>query len=133
MERKATEFEKQQAIEEVKKSIKAEYSKGKKQITIICIIELILIVLSFLTYFDVGSLIIGTALCGGLYLGFSWIRYLYALNSALTAFVVFNLVFFSQDSSFVAIVLVTAIYKIAVAVLLFTSEAISEFLYSQQN
>ena len=140
MEKELTETEKQQAIEDFEAKQNRRYKRGKALVFVIAGINIIFAISSVILNFNLIKLGIQIALSIALCCGITWVKYLFAIRSAIDAFSsLFLLLDISSSNSkyvgyFVVVYLVLALcYSIASTVLLFTSKDISEFLYSQKN
>lgn len=113
-----------------------QFKRGKYSIIAISAFNILMSLLSFVSNGNLLTLIVQIVLSICLILGVVWVRYLFAVGAALSTLVNIPMLFYAVDSSELFIVVFSAIYLIfsAVAcVLLFKSEAISEFLYAQKN
>lgn len=144
MEKELTEMEKQQAIEEFEAKQNRRYKRGKAFVFVIAGINIVFAILSVILNFNLIKLGIQIALSAALVCGITWVKYLFAIRSAIDAFSLLLLLLggvvdISSSNPkyagyFVVVYLVLALcYSIASTVLLFTSKDISEFLYSQKN
>lgn len=144
MEKELTEAEKQQAIEDFEANQNRRYKRGRSLVFAIAGINIIFAIISAILNFNLITPGIQIALSIALFCGITWVKYLFAIRSAIDAFsLLFLLLGGVMDISpsnpkyagyFVVVYLVLALcYSIASTVLLFTSKDISEFLYSQKN
>ena len=143
MEKELTETEKQQAIEDFEAKQNRRYKRGKALVFVIAGINIIFAISSVILNFNLIKLGIQIALSIALCCGITWVKYLFAIRSAIDAFSsLFLLLGGVMDISssnpkyvgyFVVYLVLALCYSIASTVLLFTSKDISEFLYSQKN
>ena len=144
MEKEYTELEKIQAIKEYEKSQKSLYIRGKIIITVIAVINVVSAVISAVLNFNVITLVIQIALSIALFCGVTWIRYLFAVGSALSCLMsLFLLLGGTMDIAaseppiagylYIAYIIFWLCYSLISTILLFKSKAVTEFLYSQRN
>ncbi|MCR2806152.1 MerR family transcriptional regulator [Paenibacillus soyae] len=111
-----------------------QFKRGKIMVTAIASLNVLISLFSLIASGDFISFIIQTVLSICLFLGVSWVRYFFAVGAAFTAFISIQILVLGLMEPLIAIIgLVQLIYSVAICVLLFRSEAISEFLYSQKN
>lgn len=113
-----------------------QFKRGKYMVIAIAAIHILTTLLAFLANGNFFSLIVQIVLAVCLFLGVSWVRYLFAVGAALNAFFGIQVVLAaaSYNEGFIAVIgLIQIAYSIAACILLFRSEAISEFLYTQKN
>lgn len=132
--------EKLTAVEEYEKNYQKKYKTGKIIVSVIVIINLLATAVSAIANFNLFTVIINFALSVALFLGASWVRYLFSALCVLDSFFYFylitNLLSYPQEvpvTPFVILFAILIIYKITVAVLITFNKNVSDFLYAQKN
>ena len=96
-------------------------------------------IIEFVENFNVISLAIGMILTACLYFGVSWVRYFFAISATLgviIGLITLATIFTASAPIPIYLILYTifiSVYSLFVAIVLFKSEAVSEFLYSQET
>lgn len=109
---------------------------GKLIVMIIALLNILFSVMSAIANFNIFSLIIQITLSIALFLGVTWVRYLFAIGSGLSVMLGFYLlmVVISDPPVLITVFLVTNMaFNIISSILLFTNKCVSEFLYAQKN
>lgn len=132
-----TQEEKQKAIKEFEAKQVRQYKTGKVIVFMIAAINIIMAFISAFTSFNLLSLIVQVALSIALFMGVSWVRYLFAISSALSVLIIlFSFVNISSERVPVNVAVVSLIivaYSVTSTLLLLINKSVSEFLYSQKN
>lgn len=128
--------EKQEAYDRFLLGQNQKIRVGRVIVSTIAAIEAITGIITFFFDFKFFSLIISIALAYALFAGITWVRYLFIAISALQVFILLNLLLFAGaviPTILAFIAVLNIIYCFTAAMLLFKSEAVKEFLYSQKN
>ena len=131
-----TQEEKQKAIKEFEAKQVRQYKTGKVIVFMIAAINIIMAFISAFTSFNLLSLIVQVALSIALFMGVSWVRYLFAIAAAMNViFILFALINTAVGLPVYLIIISLLIiaYSVASSLLLLINKSISEFLYSQKN
>ncbi|MBE6883559.1 MAG: MerR family transcriptional regulator [Ruminococcaceae bacterium] len=114
------------------------YNTGQIIVITIAIINIVTSIISqFLSGFNLFSLILNIILSFCLFMGVSWVRWLFAVSAAVSVF--FQLMLFISISSegmetgLLLLLIFEFLYSAASTFLLFAHRGVSEFLYTQKN
>ncbi len=113
-----------------------QYKTGRAIVFSIAGINMLIALLAFIYNLNVLNLIVQLTLSICLALGVSWVRYLFIIGAGLAVLVYGMVVFVALGEGLLLIGILSLLYvayAVAVTILLFRSEAVSEFLYKQKN
>jgi DNA-binding transcriptional MerR regulator len=131
-----TKADREREYELFQKRQARKFKLGKYSIIAIAVINVLMALLAFYGNGNLLTLTVQVVFSICLFLGVTWVRYLFAVGAALSTLANIPLLLYSVDAGDLLIVIFYAfyfIYSAVTCVLLFKSEAISEFLYAQKN
>lgn len=136
MDDNLTKKQKRKAIEDYKNGQEKQYKSGEIIVTTIAIFHIILGIISFFIDFNIIALFVRIFKSIALYMGVSWVRYLFVIGAGLSV-ILSLVVIFPTISGFpmwaIIFNIVNLVYNIASCILLFANKGVSEFLYAQKN
>ena len=129
---------KEQAFELYRRRQERRYRTGRFIVLAIAVINVLLVVISqFIAGFNIFTLVVQLILSVCLIMGVTWVRWLFAVGSALSVVRLLVIILSAPAGELNAAVLAVGgamlLFNAASAVLLFAHKGVSEFLYSQKN
>lgn len=131
-----TNGQKKLSLAKFEASQSKRYFVGKVIVMVIASLNILLSIMSSVVNFNIFLLLIQIALSVALFLGVSWVRYLFAIGSALSAIsgLYLLMVVISGQPVWITVFLIFAVlFNIVSCILLFANNGVSEFLYAQKN
>jgi DNA-binding transcriptional MerR regulator len=133
-----TKDEQQKALSEFEAEQKRSYALGRTIVFAIAGLNIAASIVSFIINLNFINLILSVILSGALLLGVSWVRYLFAIGSALSAVMLMVLLFGAGGISSLPVIGVVVLvaylaFSVASCIVLFKSRSVSDFLYVQKN
>ncbi len=134
MERTYSDLEKEQMMMESKNKQQQKYTRGRRIVTAICVINVVMAIISFFYSWNIISLAIQIGLNMALYCGVTWVRYFFAVGAGLGVIATMYLLCTTIGNLVLTIYcILMGIYCLVSAVILLKSEVVSEFMYVQKN
>ncbi|WP_165861270.1 helix-turn-helix domain-containing protein [Paenibacillus paeoniae] len=110
--------------------------RGRIIVYTIAILHILFSIVSFFLSFNILQLIVQIVLSICLIAGVSWVRYLFATGAAISVFLSVQLIILTVSEGLIDLLFYTillVVYSGIGSFLLFKSESVSEFLYTQKN
>lgn len=144
MEQEYYSQEKEHALREFEASHEKLYTRGKTIVFTIALLNVVSAVISSVIDFSLLQLAVQIALSIALFRGVSWVKYFFIIGAGLSCCISVSLLLKNETywiaslNQTIGILLIAYLvlnlcYSIIVAILLFKSRAVSEFLYAQKN
>ena len=126
---------KEQALRNFEIKQERQMRIGRIIVFIIALVNIISSIFSAFVEFNFISLIVQIALSIALFSGVTWVRYFFAVGTALSAVFGLYALFTTAELPIFSVVYVLAItlFSIISSILLFANKCVDEFLYSQKN
>ncbi len=131
-----TALQREQALAEFEAKQSKRYALGKLIVLTIAILNILFAVLSAVVNFNIFTLLIQIALSIALFAGVVWVRYLFAIGSALGALLSFYLLMvqIGDRPAWITVFLVIYMaFHITCCILLLSNKCVKDFLYAQKN